>query len=253
MKKIITIMCFLTILFGIILGVSYIRADASQKTIANKLIRFHVIANSDTTEDQALKLKVRDEVLKYIAPKLKDAKDIEDSRKILESNNGIIKEIAKKVVKENGYTYTVNTMLSHENFPVKSYGNITLPQGNYEAYRIIIGSGEGHNWWCVMFPPLCFTDITKGEVAYEETEKEMKSVLTPEEYKLVDNKNNEGIESNKVVFKFKILEGIKSIYRKVQKTNFLGLLSFVFLVIYCFGKDNTLNYICHFQNEVLCN
>ncbi|MFU0824896.1 stage II sporulation protein R [Clostridium sp.] len=216
MKKIIAIMVFLTLSLGIILGVSYMRADASQKTIANKLIRFHVIANSDTTEDQALKLKVRDEVLKYIAPKLKEAKNINDSRNILKANDEVIKEIAKKVVRENGYTYTVNTSLSHENFPVKSYGNITLPEGNYEAYRIIIGNGEGHNWWCIMFPPLCFVDVTRGEIAYDETEREMKSVLTEDEYKLVDNKN-EDIESNDIKFKFKIVEDIKNIYRKVQE------------------------------------
>lgn len=216
MKKIIAIMSFLTLLLGIILGVSYMRADASQKTIANKLIRFHVIANSDTTEDQALKLKVRDEVLKYIAPKLKEAKNINDSREILKANDEIIKEIAKKVVKENGYTYTINTSLSHENFPVKSYGNVTLPEGNYEAYRIIIGNGEGHNWWCIMFPPLCFIDVTRGQIAYDETEREMKSVLTEDEYKLVNNQD-EDIESNQIRFKYKIVEDIKSIYRKVQK------------------------------------
>ncbi|PRR70805.1 stage II sporulation protein R [Clostridium thermopalmarium] len=216
MKKIIAIMSFLTLLLGIILGVSYMRADASQKTIANKLIRFHVIANSDTTEDQALKLKVRDEVLKYIAPKLKEAKNINDSREILKANDEIIKEIAKKVVKENGYTYTINTSLSHENFPVKSYGNVTLPEGNYEAYRIIIGNGEGHNWWCIMFPPLCFIDVTRGQIAYDETEKEMKSVLTEDEYKLVNNQD-EDIESNQIRFKYKIVEDIKSIYRKIQK------------------------------------
>lgn len=209
MKKIISVMTFLTILCGIILAVSYMKADASQKTIADKLIRFHVIANSDTTEDQALKLKIRDEVLKYMDPKFKTSKDIDESRKILRKNDEIIKEIAKKVVKENGYTYTIDTTLSHENFPVKSYGNITLPEGNYEAYRIIIGNGKGHNWWCVMFPPLCFTDITKGEVSYKKTEKEMKQVLSPDEYKLVDNTHDNQSQNNKIAFKFKIVELIK--------------------------------------------
>ncbi|MGY0374332.1 stage II sporulation protein R [Clostridium sp. JNZ J1-5] len=214
MKKIIAVMFFITIVLGIILGVSYIKADASQKTIANKLIRFHVIANSDTTEDQALKLKVRDEILAYMAPKLKESKSIEESRKIIGENNEVIKEIAKKVIKKNGYNYSVDAKLSHENFPVKSYGNITLPQGNYEAYRVIIGNGEGRNWWCVMFPPLCFTDITRGEIAYKETEQEMKKVLTNEEYEIVDN--NESKE-NEIVFKFKIAETIKNICKKVQE------------------------------------
>lgn len=214
MKKIIAGMFIITIILGIILGVSYIKADASQKTIANKLIRFHVIANSDTTEDQALKLKVKDEILAYIAPKLKESESIDESRKIIGENNEVIKEIANKVIKENGYNYSVDAKLSHEDFPVKSYGNITLPQGNYEAYRVIIGNGEGRNWWCVMFPPLCFTDITRGEIAYKETEQEMKKVLTNEEYEIVDN--NESKE-NKIVFKFKIAETIKSIREKVQE------------------------------------
>lgn len=212
MKKLFGIMCFLTILCGIILGISYMRADVSQATIANKLIRFHVIANSDTTEDQALKLKVRDEVLSYISPKLKESENIEESREILGANDQIIQEIAKKVIKENGYTYTVKTTLSNENFPIKSYGNITLPQGNYEAYRIIIGNGEGQNWWCVMFPPLCFTDITRGEIAYEETENQMREVLTPEEYELVSNTSSEDFESNDVEFKFKIVEVLRGLF-----------------------------------------
>lgn len=215
-SKFIVIILFLIFVLGSVLGISYMKAGASQKTISDKIIRFHVIANSDTTEDQALKLKVRDEVLNYISPKLKDSKDIQESRKILEENNEVIKEIARKVIKENGYKYEVVTMLSHENFPVKSYANITLPQGNYEAYRIIIGSGEGHNWWCVMFPPLCFTDITRGEVAYKETEKEMKQVLTSEEYKLVNNSETNTIDDEKVVVKFKVAEVTKELYKKIQ-------------------------------------
>jgi stage II sporulation protein R len=141
------------------------------KSLSNKLIRFHVLANSDSVEDQTLKLKVRDRVLDYIAPKLRKAKSLEESRKILKLENETIKKIAYEVIKQNGYSYTVKTILSSENFPIKSYGNITLPQGKYEAYRILIGKGNGQNWWCVMFPPLCFVDVTKGETSIKETEK----------------------------------------------------------------------------------
>ncbi|MFL0267173.1 stage II sporulation protein R [Candidatus Clostridium radicumherbarum] len=161
-----------------------------QNSIENKIIRFHVIANSDKAEDQALKLKVRDKVLEYIAPKLKTSKSIEESRQILMQNDTNIQKIADKVIKDNGYSYKSVTMLSKEDFPVKTYGNITLPQGEYEAYRIIIGNGSGQNWWCVMFPPLCFIDITKGEVSYKETEKAMKEVLSQNEYEEVDNTNS---------------------------------------------------------------
>jgi stage II sporulation protein R len=187
-----------------------------QGSISNKLIRFHVIANSDNAEDQALKLKVRDKVLEYISPKLKNSNSIEESREILKVNNEAIKRIAQDVVKKNGYNYIIATELSKQQFPVKTYGNITLPQGEYEAYRILIGNGSGQNWWCVMFPPLCFIDITKGEVSDKETEKAMKKMLSEEEYKAVDNKDTK--ESNekedKIVVKFKVVELFHKLFSK---------------------------------------
>ena len=126
--------------------------------VKDSLIRFHVIANSDTDEDQALKIKVKNKVIEYLYPYLSNSSSIEESRKIIIDNEDKVKQIAQKVIKDNNYSYGVKLELSHENFPEKSYGNIVLPQGNYEAFRIIIGSGQGRNWWCVMFPPLCFVD-----------------------------------------------------------------------------------------------
>lgn len=176
-------------------------------SISGKLIRFHVIANSDSEEDQRLKLKVKDEVIKYLIPMLEKCTTIEESRQLLESNDDKIKAIAERVIKENGYNYEVNSELSRVNFPVKTYGPITLPQGNYEAYRILIGKASGENWWCVMFPPLCFIDITKGEVAEEKTLEQMKGVLSEEELEYVNN------DSENIQFKFKIVE----IYNKLKK------------------------------------
>lgn len=210
MKKIISMIVTILVILTFLTGFYSIKTieAVSAKTIENqktetevtveeiseKLIRFHVIANSDEEKDQALKLKVRDEVLKYIQPKLKDSESIDRSREILKNENENLINLAKKVIKENGYSYSVESTLSREYFPVKTYGNITLPQGEYEAYRIIIGSGEGKNWWCVMFPPICFVDITKGEVAYEETENEMKQVLNEKEFEMVNN-NSKGTAS----------------------------------------------------------
>lgn len=176
-------------------------------SISSKLIRFHVIANSDSEEDQNLKLKVKDEVLKYLAPELEKCTTIEESRQLLRDNDNKVKAIAEKVIRENGYSYEVKSELSKENFPVKTYGPITLPQGNYEAYRILIGNAGGQNWWCVMFPPLCFIDITKGEVAEEKTIEQMKEVLSEEELEYVEN------DSENLQFKFKIVE----IYNKLKK------------------------------------
>lgn len=208
MKKILVIIVCILAIFTLNSNKIQVKSESVQQDIASKIIRFHVIANSDSKSDQALKLKVRDKVLEYIQPKLKKSKSIEESRRIIKENDKQIIDIANKTIKDNGYSYPVKTTLSNENFPIKTYGNITLPQGKYEAYRIIIGEGRGQNWWCVMFPPLCFVDITKGEVSYKETETEMKMVLTPEEYKIVNNETDKTKE-NDIKIKFKILEVLK--------------------------------------------
>ncbi|MTK12607.1 MAG: stage II sporulation protein R [Clostridiaceae bacterium] len=208
MKKILVIIVCILAIFTLNSNKIQVKSESVQQDIASKIIRFHVIANSDSKSDQALKLKVRDKVLEYIQPKLKKSKSIEESREIIKENDKQIIDIANKTIKDNGYSYSVKTTLSNENFPIKTYGNITLPQGKYEAYRIIIGEGKGQNWWCVMFPPLCFVDITKGEVSYKETEAEMKMVLTPEEYKIVNNETDKTKE-NDIKIKFKILEVLK--------------------------------------------
>ena len=220
MKKIICGFICLSVV-SILLTNSYLikgKDTSIQDSLSNKLIRFHVIANSDNAEDQALKLKVRDKVLEYISPKLKDSRSIEESREIIKANDEAIKKIAQEVVTKNGYNYAVAAELSKQKFPVKTYGNITLPQGEYEAYRILIGSGSGQNWWCVMFPPLCFIDITKGEVSYKETEKSMKKVLSEKEYSTVDNTETKEKSvdkgESKIIVKFKLIELFDKIFRK---------------------------------------
>ena len=169
--------------------------------IKDKLIRFHVIANSDSDEDQAVKLLVRDEVIDYINLQLKDATGKDEARDILKDNIEEVNNIAVNILRENGFDYEANTMISNENFPDKVYGDYLFPQGNYEAFRIIIGNGEGHNWWCVMFPPLCFVDETKGDVDSKELEKE-----------LIGNNHERSYNSN-IEYKFKIVEVIKDILK----------------------------------------
>lgn len=208
MKKGLCLLLSIVIIVAGAFGVSSMKTQAAENDISNKIIRFHVIANSDSSNDQAVKLKVRDDVLSYLAPKLEKSSSLEESRKILNDNDSQIKKIAEAEIKKYGYDFSVKTELSNENFPVKTYGNITLPQGKYEAYRIIIGSGKGQNWWCVMFPPLCFVDITKGNISYKETQKEMLKVLTPEEYSIVDNQNLGNIK-----IKFKLLEIFNKIFK----------------------------------------
>ena len=163
--------------------------------IANEIIRFHVIANSNTDEDQALKLKVRDEVIEFVSNSLKGSKNLDESRQFIIDNKSNIEDIAKSVIIENGYSYNVTSTLSRENFPDKIYGDVVFPQGEYEAYRILIGEAKGENWWCVMFPPLCFVDGTKEAIDSTEVVE-----------KLEGNNKKEKVKNNKVKFKFKLFQ-----------------------------------------------
>lgn len=157
--------------------------------IAGKVIRFHVLANSDTQEDQDLKLKVRDAIGAYMQPKLSGVSDISDSRRVIKDNLSGITETAEEVILREGYTYDVKSSLRVTDFPQKTYGDYTFPAGKYEALEVVLGKGEGHNWWCVMYPNLCFYNSVY-EVIDEEAEKSLKCVLTAEEYKsLMEGKN----------------------------------------------------------------
>lgn len=136
----------------------------SQYKDEQQIIRFHVIANSDSMEDQALKLKVRDKLLTWFGDDLKENYSIQDSRDIIEQQITTIQEVAQQEVRNLGQGYSVRAELGQYSFPTRAYGTMVLPAGNYEALRIIIGAGQGANWWCVMFPPLCFVDITHGVI-----------------------------------------------------------------------------------------
>lgn len=183
--------------------------------IVDKIIRFHVIANSDSDEDQALKLKVRDRVVEFISGKLDESISLEESREIILSNKEEMEGIAREVIEENNYSYGVVSNLSRENFPDKVYGDVIFPQGEYEAYRIIIGDGDGENWWCVMFPPLCFVDGTKEVVDSSEVKKQIEEGEEDSPNENVKEKNIEEEkdkeikvenEKGKIVFKFKIFD-----------------------------------------------
>ncbi|TYP49235.1 stage II sporulation protein R [Thermosediminibacter litoriperuensis] len=157
--------------------------------ISSKIIRLHVVANGDSPEDQELKLRVRDAVIKALEKDLAKVEDIDVSREYIKAHLTDIEEIARREIKKSGKDYSVRALFGRFPFPVKTYGFITLPAGEYEALRIIIGKGEGRNWWCVLFPPLCFVDITHA-VAREEAKIKLGSVLTQEEMAAVDNTHN---------------------------------------------------------------
>ena len=126
----------------------------------DEIIRLHVVANSDSANDQALKRKVRDAIIRQLAPAFEKAGDIDGARGIARANLARIKEIASLEIKEEGLDYPVRAELNSFAFPTKHYGPFVLPAGDYEAVRVVIGAGGGANWWCVLFPPLCFIDMT---------------------------------------------------------------------------------------------
>ena len=121
------------------------------------ILRLHVIANSNKAGDQALKLKVRDAVIEYMADQ-KDLKTVDETREYLKENKKRLQRIAEGVIAAQGYDYPAAVELGVRYIPQKTYGDITFPAGNYEALNITIGSGQGENWWCVLFPPLCLLE-----------------------------------------------------------------------------------------------
>ncbi len=167
-----------------IAGLRYEQRLEMQKGIAEKIIRFHVIANSDTKEDQDLKLAVRDAVGIKMSGILKEAGNRSRSETLIRKNMEDMKQTAEKVIAERGYDYDVDICLTDTDFPVKTYGAYTFPAGNYEALEIVIGAGKGHNWWCVMYPNMCFSD-TMYEVIDEDAKSSLKKVLSDEEYQKV--------------------------------------------------------------------
>ncbi len=186
--------------------VSFYTQEVSQ-TLAENILRFHVVANSDTTEDQLLKQQVKDEIIAYMEPLLKDAKDVEASKIFIQTHTEEIKTVAEEVVEKWDKNYEVQVFLDKANFPTKSYGDIVLPAGEYEACRIIIGEGKGQNWWCIMFPPLCYVDAATGVVPMEGKE-ELQEQLTPEQYSLICK------EEEPYEIRFKIVDTVNSFLHK---------------------------------------
>lgn len=172
-----------------------------QKDIAGEIIRFHVRANSDTDEDQQLKLYVKEELVKYMGELLKDASDRSAAENILNENIENIENVAKGVIKEHKKEYNVKAYFEESYFPVKVYADMTFPQGVYEAFRVDIGAAEGKNWWCVLYPSLCFADISHGTMDTASKE-ELEAVLDEDELELLyENKSGDKRER---VYEFKI-------------------------------------------------
>ena len=195
--------------------VTMVYSENTQAALAQSVIRFHVLANSDSDEDQTLKLKVRDEILSYLKPELSLTQSIDETRSLLESKLPEIEKEANAYIQACGYDYPVKASLSHDFFPTKTYGDITFFPGEYEALRVVIGDGEGHNWWCVMFPPLCFVDVTKGKVP-EEDKQQLKNVAKKEYILLSDEAREQDVTVN---VKFKVVEWWQNLFHKEKEND----------------------------------
>lgn len=147
------------LLLGLVFSllISSVRFSVGCEELKENILRLHIIANSDSDEDQALKLKIRDEILSLGCDKLCEAKGIDDAIILAKSETAHFQQIAEKVIKENGFDYSVRVKVEKKYFSTRVYDAFTLPAGEYEALCVEIGKAEGKNWWCVMYPALCIS------------------------------------------------------------------------------------------------
>ncbi|MBQ3005655.1 MAG: stage II sporulation protein R [Clostridia bacterium] len=163
--RIIEIIFLATVFFTAVVSSTISFAQTCDE-VRSDVLRLHILANSDSEEDQNLKLKVRDAVLKEGADIFEGSQNVEEAVSKITPQKDRLKSIAEKVIKENGKNYPVTVLLETEYFETRTYEDVTLPAGEYLAVRILIGEGKGHNWWCVMFPPLCLPAATDTVDAY---------------------------------------------------------------------------------------
>lgn len=197
MKKIVSYGAGSLVVF-LYIWIAILGHDPLQPAIASKILRFHVLANSDSEVDQKVKEKVRDAVGTYLGPLLSESEDLDETKYIVNQHMDEIIAVAERTLKENGHKSTVSARIAQIDFPEKTYGEYVFPRGEYEALQIVIGEGKGQNWWCVLYPNMCFKGSVY-EVIDEDAKEALKEVLSPWEYADVFN-------SGKVELRFKILE-----------------------------------------------
>ncbi len=183
MKKICVLAGILISLF-ISGSMMYAKENHMQTDLAEEVFRFHVLANSDSAKDQALKLQVKEAVIAYMKEEIPDSDHVETTKLWAREHIQEIANVAKQIVDTEGYGYEVIAKVTRCDFPEKSYGDITFPSGEYEALRIEIGEAKGQNWWCVLYPNLCFTDAVHAVVP-EKDKKELKNVLEEDTYERI--------------------------------------------------------------------
>ncbi len=198
---------YLVILGVVLWGLAHLYGNQRQsihrqEEIAKEVIRLHVVANSDTPEDQKLKLEVKEEVVNLLREKMKQNTSVQEAEKTLQSQIPEIEATAVNYMREKGYPYSVKAELGDCYFPVKEYGDMTFPAGEYRALKVNIGESQGKNWWCIMYPTLCLVDSTY-QVVPEESKEKLKANLTAEEYESLLTGGDD------VEYGFKVVEMVK--------------------------------------------
>lgn len=174
-----------------------------EEKIYESVVRLHVLANSDSDEDQALKLKVRDGVLSYVSPRVIDSKSREEVERILQNELENIQKIAAETVAREGYNYSVVVTLTVEEYPTRNYEAMSFPSGEYISLRVMIGEAEGQNWWCVLFPPLC---LSAASESVENEEAFIAVGLNSDQYKIITE-----TDETTYYLRFKLLEALQGI------------------------------------------
>lgn len=206
MKKKLNFILILTVLvFLYIVLLSFNYSQAISYNLSDSVFRLHIIANSDSSADQELKLKVRDKIIEYMNTLTSNSSDKKDVISMANYHLDSFKEIALNTIKENGYNYDVNIEIGNFHFPTKSYGDISFPAGNYDALKIEIGDAIGQNWWCVLFPPLCFVNSSTGVVP-DDSKNTLKENINSESYEIISEGNNSNDNTSDIKIKFKIIE-----------------------------------------------
>ena len=182
--------------------------EAISVDISSGIVRLHVVANSDSEFDQTVKLNVRDAILR-LSEELTGSSEM--NLDFAEQHKAELAKAANAVLAENGCDYSCKIETGNFHFPTKSYENITLPEGDYDAVRVILGAGSGQNWWCVMYPPLCFTDSAKGKISGENKEK-LSEMMGSAEYQMISDENI------RVKPAFKAMEIWQSFKEKAKET-----------------------------------
>lgn len=186
---------------ALFLGIFIVFVSFSASEFRDGFIRLHILAESDGDQDQAIKLELRDLVLNEYSEKLSDCGNIDDAKSNISSLTTEIKEFCNVKLREMGVDYTADVVFEKEYYPNRVYENISLPSGTYSSLKIVLGKGEGQNWWCVLFPPLCL-DAAKGEEAY------IAAGLSKDDYQLIKNDR-----TSQYQLKFKMFEVLGRIFK----------------------------------------